>query len=339
MTLPVTGSRCGCRHCAQISFIMHCIGELIEPIARCEGLRNGASTPCRALRNRRHHLVGADRDDAVALGEGDRLRAELAAAHTRASPARCCRRTPGPARARAQSPALRRCTRRRRRRPPRCPRPCSGRSSSCSRRSRARSSPRRETPGRWRTARRCRDRRRRAPPFRPARSRSARPVGPIRTTGSPGSSCAQRSDDPPISSTMVETSPRSRSTHAPVSARPSIASRVPAPHARQRFVVLQAIELARARIAAAAAGARTTTSTIVGRQALDALDRRAQLVVEHREELGIGRGDGRRHLARAPATRSGSPASRSPSPSPRCRRTTDAGRRRSSSRGRRAGCR
>ena len=25
---------CGCRHCAQISFIMHCIGELIDPIAK-----------------------------------------------------------------------------------------------------------------------------------------------------------------------------------------------------------------------------------------------------------------------------------------------------------------
>ena len=30
---PVTGSRCGCRHCAQISFIMHCIGELIDAMA------------------------------------------------------------------------------------------------------------------------------------------------------------------------------------------------------------------------------------------------------------------------------------------------------------------
>ena len=28
------GSRCNCRHSAQISFIMHCIGELIEAIAR-----------------------------------------------------------------------------------------------------------------------------------------------------------------------------------------------------------------------------------------------------------------------------------------------------------------
>ena len=27
---------------------MHCIGELIEPIAVCPGRRYGASTPCRA---------------------------------------------------------------------------------------------------------------------------------------------------------------------------------------------------------------------------------------------------------------------------------------------------
>jgi hypothetical protein len=35
--IPVTGSRWRCRHCAQISFIMHCIGELIEAIARWSG--------------------------------------------------------------------------------------------------------------------------------------------------------------------------------------------------------------------------------------------------------------------------------------------------------------
>ena len=50
------------------------------------------------------------------------------------------------------------------------------------------------------------------------------PVGPISMTGSPGFSRAHRSDDPPISRTIVESSPRSRSTEAPVSARPSIAS-------------------------------------------------------------------------------------------------------------------
>ena len=33
------------------------------------------------------------------------------------------------------------------------------------------------------------------------------PVGPIRITGSPGFSSAHRSDDPPISSTMVESNP------------------------------------------------------------------------------------------------------------------------------------
>jgi len=34
VSMPVCGSRCNCRHCAQISYIMHCIGELIEAIAR-----------------------------------------------------------------------------------------------------------------------------------------------------------------------------------------------------------------------------------------------------------------------------------------------------------------
>src|SRR5258708_24775203 len=36
---PVLGSLCCCRHCAQISFIMHCTGELILPIALCCGCR------------------------------------------------------------------------------------------------------------------------------------------------------------------------------------------------------------------------------------------------------------------------------------------------------------
>jgi hypothetical protein len=52
------------------------------------------------------------------------------------------------------------------------------------------------------------------------------PVGPISTTGSPGFSSAQTSDEPPISSTITDTSPRSGSVQAPVMARPSIASTV-----------------------------------------------------------------------------------------------------------------
>src|SRR5207248_968472 len=48
VVLPVAGSTCGCRHCAQISFIMHCIGELMEPIALCFGLRKGLSSAWRA---------------------------------------------------------------------------------------------------------------------------------------------------------------------------------------------------------------------------------------------------------------------------------------------------
>ena len=39
VSLPVTGSLWSCRHWAQISFIMHCMGELIDPSARWPGLR------------------------------------------------------------------------------------------------------------------------------------------------------------------------------------------------------------------------------------------------------------------------------------------------------------
>ncbi len=90
--------------------------------------------------------------------------------------------------------------------------------------------------------------------------------------------------------------------------------------------------------ARAAAGARTTTSTIVG-------VRRSTRTTVARSARSSAREERRRRSPRTPArpsracaTRSDSPASRSPSPSPRCRRTTDAGRRRSWSRGRRHGC-
>ena len=46
--LPVAGSTCFCRHCAQTSFIMHCIGELMLPMPTCSFFRYGASTPWRA---------------------------------------------------------------------------------------------------------------------------------------------------------------------------------------------------------------------------------------------------------------------------------------------------
>ena len=42
---PVAGSTWRCRHCAQTSFIMHCIGELMLPMPTCAGLRYGASAP------------------------------------------------------------------------------------------------------------------------------------------------------------------------------------------------------------------------------------------------------------------------------------------------------
>ena len=78
LSTPVAGSRWTCRHWAQISFIMHCIGELIEAMALCPGLRCGARMPWRAWADRRHHAVGADRDHAVDLAERDRRLAERA---------------------------------------------------------------------------------------------------------------------------------------------------------------------------------------------------------------------------------------------------------------------
>ncbi len=45
---PVKGSTWRWRHWAQTSFIMHCIGELIEPMPMCRGERYGARTPWRA---------------------------------------------------------------------------------------------------------------------------------------------------------------------------------------------------------------------------------------------------------------------------------------------------
>ena len=45
VSLPVSGSTCFCRHCAQTSFIMHCIGELMLAMAMWFGCSNGWRTP------------------------------------------------------------------------------------------------------------------------------------------------------------------------------------------------------------------------------------------------------------------------------------------------------
>ncbi len=60
------------------------------------------------------------------------------------------------------------------------------------------------------------------------------PVGPMSTTGSPGFSAAHSRDEEPISSTMVPSRPFSLSTHAPVSARPSMVRRVPSTTGAER---------------------------------------------------------------------------------------------------------
>ena len=238
------------------------------------------------------------------VGERDRLRAELAfrvrvhRLHDVADERPVLRPV------RARSPAPRRSTRRRRRRRPRSPRSCSGRSSSCSRRSTAPSSPaaRNAWPIENSTALP------RPPPasttVSPGSISVGAPVGPISTTGSPGFSVAHRSDEPPISSTIVDTSPRSRSTQAPVSARPSIVSRVPARDGGARLVVLQPVELAGRE--AARGGGRADDDLDDGRrQALDPLDGRAEVAVEPAEERGVAVGARPGARARASATTTG----------------------------------
>ncbi len=194
--------------------------------------------------HRRHHAVRADGDDAVGSVRGRSPARPSVLPHRPASPARCCPRRRGPAAASARTRAPRRSTTRPRRQQPRSPRPCSGRSASCSRRSTSTLEPaaRSAAPIENSTALP------RPPPTRitvsPAGISVGEPVGPISTTGSPGCSSAHKSDEPPISSTMVETRPCSRSTQAPVIASPSIARRVAVDGERVPLVVLQPIELA-----------------------------------------------------------------------------------------------
>ena len=102
---PVCGSLCFCRHCAQTSFIMHCIGELMLPMARCRASSSGARTPCRASRTAfiiRSVPMAMMRSTSRELDDG---LAELAPRRRPASPGRCCRGTGGPAGGAARSRA------------------------------------------------------------------------------------------------------------------------------------------------------------------------------------------------------------------------------------------
>ena len=89
------------------------------------------------------------------------------------------------------------------------------------------------------------------------------PVGPITMTGSSFSRPAHRRELPPISSTISDSRPFALSTHAPVSARPSIIRRLPfaVRDSASKFCRRKNCPGSKCR---AAAGARTTTSTIVG---------------------------------------------------------------------------
>ena len=89
------------------------------------------------------------------------------------------------------------------------------------------------------------------------------PVGPITMTGSPFSSPMHRRELPPISRTMSDSKPFCLSTHAPVRANPSIIRRLPftVRDSASKFCRRKNCPGSKWR---AAAGAFTTTSTIVG---------------------------------------------------------------------------
>ena len=129
-------------------------------------------------------------------------------------------------------------------------------------------------------------------------SRAARwrvPVGPMTTTGSPGFRTEQRRVEPPISRAIIESRPFSLSTQAPVSAQrldAAAASRSSRGAATSRFWRRKNWPGWKLR---AAAGARTTTSTIVGVSRLTRDDAGRQVVLEPRAE-GVPR---RRRRGRA----------------------------------------
>src|SRR2546426_627807 len=58
VSLPLAGSTCFWRHCAQTSFIMHCIGELIDARdADVIGLQMGRQHAMARRLHRRHHPI------------------------------------------------------------------------------------------------------------------------------------------------------------------------------------------------------------------------------------------------------------------------------------------
>ena len=109
------------------------------------------------------------------------------------------------------------------------------------------------------------------------------PVGPISTTGSPGSSSVQRSDEPPISSTIVETSPLLGVDPGARECQPLHREARSVDGLRQRLEILQAVELPGTK-AARRRGSADDDLDDRRRQPFDAHERRAELVVEMREK-------------------------------------------------------
>ena len=250
-------------------------------MATWSGLKCCASSAVARVLHRRHHAVAADGDDAVAVAQRHLHLAQLAAARRRASPARRCRGRRGPAGGARRAARRRRRSRRsgrrrpRSRRPCRCPRACDrrrsrGRGCRCARSAlpieNSTALPRPPPASTHRLA----------APGSPSACRSGpspRPARPARGSRT-GASCR------PSPARSATAGPSALSTHAPVSARPSIIRRRAVRRSRDsasKFCRRKNCPGSKCR---AAAGARTTTSTMVGVSRSTARTVGAQLVVE-----------------------------------------------------------
>ncbi len=120
------------------------------------------------------------------------------------------------------------------------------------------------------------------------------PVGPIRMTGSPGFNSAQRSDDPPISSTMVERSPCSSIDRSAGQREAFHGERRAIGARRERLEILQAIELPRLEGTRGERSARRSLRRYSASAATTVVHHGAQFVVHGARRVRAGDGSAAR---------------------------------------------
>ena len=282
VSLPVSGFTCFWRHCAQTSFIMHCIGELMH--ADRDVVLRGTARGRRAAPSlhRAHHPVRADGDDPVHRRQRDGALAQLALGVGQDRLDDVADEVRGPAAGSARWPT-----------------PMSvdqidlvGAGSISSRLNT--SSPFRSRRSRspcCRVAQRLRDGEQHGVAEAAAGQQHVLalgisvgvPVGPMTTTCSPGFRW-RTGARPPISRTISDSRPASCPPTRRSARGPPSASRVPADDRRARSRSSATGRTGPAGTAGRPAGAWTMISTIVGVRRVDRLDARRQLVVEFGRE-------------------------------------------------------